>query len=63
MQCCIHISKLIYEISSINKEHLPKCVTNFVEEKTVSKTKTFINAEKISSIAEDLINKTDYANN
>ena len=45
------------------REHLPKCVTNFMKEKTNNKTKAVINAAKRSSIAEHLINNTDCANN
>ena len=44
-------------------EHIPKCVLNFIKEKTNNKTKTVINATNRSSIAEHLINNFDCANN
>ena len=42
-------------------EHIPKCVLNFIREKTNTKTKAVINATKRSLIAEHLINNVDCA--
>ena len=44
-------------------EHIPKCVLNFIKEKTNNKTKAVLNATKRSSIAEHLINNVNCAKN
>ena len=58
-----YISQTSRHLKTRVEDHLPKCILNFMTEKTRIKTKTVINAAKRSSRAEHSINNTYCANN